>query len=61
MNEERALYAGCAVIGAILVIAQLFAEGPVGTSATVGMFMILLGIRGLRSGYKLPRARVVSR
>ena len=59
MNEDRALYGGSIAIGSALVIAALADGGPFGTGATIGMCMVLLGIRGLRSVYKLPSARIV--
>jgi hypothetical protein len=59
MSEDRALYGGSIAIGLALIVAQLSDGGPLGTGATIGMCMVLLGIRGLRSIYKLPSARVV--
>lgn len=59
MNEDHALYGGSIAIGAALIVAQLADGGPIGTGATIGMCMVLLGIRGLRAVYKLPAARVV--
>ena len=59
MNEDHALYGGSIAIGVSLIAAQLVDGGAFGTGATIGMCMVLLGIRGLRSLYKLPAARVV--
>ena len=59
MNEERVLYAGSIAMGSSLVIASLVQGGALGTGATIGMCMVLLGIRGMRSAYKLPSARVI--
>ena len=59
MNEDRVLYIGTIAIGGSLVLAQLAQGGAFGTGGTIGMCMVLLGIRGLRSAIKLPSARVV--
>ncbi|HUS33207.1 MAG TPA: hypothetical protein VMZ53_32115 [Kofleriaceae bacterium] len=59
MNEDHALCGGSIAIGASLVAAQLLDGGALGTGATIGICMLLLGARGLLCGYKLPSARVV--
>ncbi|HTL37157.1 MAG TPA: hypothetical protein VL326_28675 [Kofleriaceae bacterium] len=61
MNEDHALHTGSIAMGVALVVAQLADGGPVGTGATIGMCMILLGAMGWRSAYKLPCARIVRR
>jgi len=59
MNEERALYGGIIAIGGALIAAGIADGGSLGTGPTIGMCMVLLGIRGIRAAYKLPSARVV--
>jgi hypothetical protein len=61
MNEDDALCGGSIVIGAALVFSQLADNGPLTTGATLGMLMVVFGIRGLRGrrrGSTLPIARV---
>jgi hypothetical protein len=59
MNEDRALSIGMVVIGAGVVIANAAAGGPVGGGETIGMCMVLFGIRSWRSTPSLPQARLV--
>jgi hypothetical protein len=61
MSEDGALYGGSIAIGGALVAAQLAAGGAYGTGATLGMCLVVFGIRGLRTRYRFPRARVIRR
>jgi hypothetical protein len=59
MNEDRALAIGLTVIGAVVVVANVIAGGPVGAGETIGISMVLFGIRSWRGVPSLPRARVL--
>jgi hypothetical protein len=59
MNEDRALAIGLVTIGATVVVANMVAGGPVGAGETIGICMVLLGIRSWRAVNPLPRARVL--
>lgn len=59
MNEDRALGIGLTMIGAAVVIANFAAGGRVGAGETIGISMVLLGIRNWRAVDSLPRARAL--
>ena len=59
MNEDRALGIGLMAIGSVVVIANMAAGGRVGAGETIGISMVLFGIRNWRAHCPLPRARVL--
>ena len=59
MNEDRALSIGLTVIGSVVVLANIAAGGRVGAGETIGISMVLFGIRSWRAVPSLPRARVL--
>lgn len=59
MNEDRALAIGLIASGAAVTIAHVAAGGPVGAGETIGISMVLLGIRNWRATVSLPRAHVL--
>lgn len=56
--EDVAIYTGSILVGAAGVGADLVRTGPIGATATIGICMVLFGIHGLKTRYKLPKARV---
>ncbi len=59
MNEDRALAIGLVTIGSVVVVANVLAGGRVGAGETIGISMVLFGIRSWRPLYRLPRARLL--
>jgi hypothetical protein len=59
MNDEHALAVVSFVIGAILLVGNALAGGSAGTGETIGVALMLFGIRTWRARYQLPRARLV--
>ena len=58
MNEDRALSIGLVAIGSAVTIANMVVGGRVGAGETIGISMVLFGIRSWRSVSPLPQARL---
>lgn len=58
MNEDRALAIGLMAIGSAVAVANMVAGGRVGAGETIGISMVLFGIRSWRAHSPLPQARV---